>query len=297
VRGAEDPVLFMKSGSDKKSLTPEVSDSMAPNPPETVSLYQQKEQESLSPDSSFTFHCQAGLPCFNQCCHAPTIILSPYDLLRLKQALGITSGQVLERYTRQEIEPNANLPLVFVDAFRSAEGGCPFLGAQGCTVYPHRPAACRLFPLTMGSRLTPDGVEDHFFCRRLDYCRGFEAGDEWTVADWLDNQGFPEYDQGRREWLEILLQAGLAAPPVVDALIQNLFAVLAYDLDRFRRLVFDPVFLEAYDLEAAALQDLETDDLALLKFSYRFLPTLLSPEGAQKLAAVIRRSTKFFEVD
>ncbi len=69
---------------------------------------------------------------------------------------------------------------------------------------------------------------------------------------------------------------------MVDALIQDLFAILAYDLDRFRRLVFDPVFLEAYELEAEALEDLKTDDLALLKFSYRFLPTLLSPAGSPK---------------
>ena len=45
------------------------------------------------------------------------------------------------------------------------------------------------------------------------------------------------------------------------------------------------------------MEDLKTDDLALLKFSYRLLPTVLSAAGAQKLAAVIRRSTKFFEVD
>ncbi len=270
---------------------------MNPDPPDTVSLYQQPEQESLSLDSRFTFHCQAGLPCFNQCCRTPTIILSPYDLLRLKQGLGITSTALLERYTRQEIEPNANLPLVFVDAYRSSEGGCPFLGAQGCTVYAHRPAACRLFPLTMGSRLTPDGVEDHYFCRTLDYCRGFEAEDEWTVASWMADQGFAEYNEGRREWLEILLKAGVAEEMAVDALVQDLFAILAYDLDRFRRLVFDPVFLEAYDLQAEALEDLRTDDLALLKFSYRFLPKLLSPQGAQELTAVIRRSTKFFEID
>ena len=270
---------------------------MAPDQSETVSLYQQIDQESLSLDSRFTFHCHAEQACFNQCCRTPTIILSPYDLLRLKQGLGITSGQLRERYTRQEIEPNSNLPLLFIDAYRSSEGGCPFLGAHGCMVYPYRPAACRLFPLTMGSRLTADGVEDHYFCRRLDYCRGFETGVEWTVADWLANQGFTEYDQGRREWLEILLKAGLEESPEVDALTQDLFATLAYDLDRFRRLVFDPVFLEAYELKAEALEDLKTDDLALLKFSYRFLPTLLSPAGAQKMTAVIRRSTKFFEID
>ena len=148
----------------------------------------------------------------------------------------------------------------------------------------------------MGSRLTPDGVEDHYFCRRLDYCRGFDGEIEFTVAAWMANQGFPEYDQGRRPWIEILLKAGVTEPPVVDAQIQDLFATLAYDLDRFRRLVFDPVFLEAYELEAGALEDLKTDDLALLNFSYRLLPTILSAEGAQKLTAVIRRSTRFFEI-
>jgi Fe-S-cluster containining protein len=273
---------------------------MANDPPETVSLYQQMDQASLSLDSRFTFQCHAGLPCFNQCCRTPTIILSPYDLLRLKQGLGITSTQLRERYTRQEIEPNSNLPLVFVDVHRSSEGGCPFLGAQGCTVYPHRPAACRLFPLTMGSRLTANGVEDHYFCRRLDYCRGFDGESDWTVASWMANQGFLEYDQGRREWLEILLKAGATERPVADALIQDLFATLAYDLDKFRRLVFDPVFLEAYDayiIKAGDWEDLKTDDLALLKFSYRLLPTVLSAPGAQKMAAVIRRSTRFFEID
>lgn len=270
---------------------------MASDQPETVSLYQQMDQEVLSLDSRFTFHCHPDLPCFNQCCLAPTVILSPYDLLRLKQGLGITSTALRQRYTRQEIEPNSNLPLVFIDAYRSPESGCPFLGEHGCTVYPHRPAACRLFPLTMGSRLTADGVIDYYFCRRLDYCRGFKAEGEWTVASWMADQGFTEYDQGRREWLEILLKAGLTEELVVDDLVQDLCATLAYDLDRFRRLVLDPVFLEAYDLKAEAIEDLRMNDLALLKFSYRYLPTLLSPAGAQKLTAVIRRSTKFFEVD
>ena len=40
---------------------------MAPDQPETVSLYQPMDQESLSLDSSFTFLCQPELPCFNQC--------------------------------------------------------------------------------------------------------------------------------------------------------------------------------------------------------------------------------------
>ena len=146
---------------------------MTSDRPEKVSLYQDVEQEALSLESAFHFHCHQGLACFNQCCRTPTIILSPYDLLRLKNFLGITSGEFLQRYTLTVTEEFSNLPLVFLDPYRSPGGGCPFVGAGGCTVYAHRPAACRLFPLTMGSRLTPEGVVDYYFCRRLDYCRGF----------------------------------------------------------------------------------------------------------------------------
>jgi len=236
------------------------------------------------------------LSCFNRCCRTPTVILSPYDLLRLKQRLGITSGELLQRYTRQEIDPQSGLPLVFLDAFRSEDGDCPFLGAAGCTVYAHRPAACRLFPITMGSRLTPAGIEDHYFCRRLDYCQGFAVDLEWTVESWKADQGFEEYDQGRRGWLEILLQAGVEEAPTVDALVQDLFATLAYNLDRVRTLVFEPAFLQAYGLTGRDLEYLKTDDPALLQFSYPYLASVRSAAGARLLAAVIRSSPNFFKI-
>jgi Fe-S-cluster containining protein len=270
---------------------------MAPDRPETVSLYKAIDQAHLSLDSTFTFHCQAGLPCFNQCCRTPTVILSPYDILRLKQALGITSGKLLQRYTRQETEPESNLPLVLIDPCRSAESGCPFLGAQGCLVYAHRPAACRLFPITMGSRLTNHGVEDYYFCRKLDYCRGFDTDVQWTLKSWMTNQGFIEYDQGRRAWIDILLQAGRPGPGQVDALVQDLFATLAYDLDKFRRLVSEPAFLQAYGVDARESASLQADDLALLRLSYRVLPTLLRRDSVRLLTAIIRSSPKFFEID
>jgi hypothetical protein len=221
--------------------------------------------------------------------------LSPYDLLRLKTCLGITSGEFLQRYARQEIEPQSNLPLVFIDPFRTDEPGCPLLGPQGCTVYAHRPAACRLFPITMGSRLTPSGVEDYYFCRTLTYCRGFDTDVQWTLASWMASQGFAEYNQGRRPWIEVLLKIGLEPPLEIDARVQDLFATLAYDFDRFRRLVSEPAFLEAYRVDPRESALLQTDDLALLNFIYRLLPAVLTRPGVRQLTALIRSSTKFFE--
>ena len=243
--------------------------------PVNVSLSQEVEQEALSLESVFQFHCHDGLACFNQCCRTPTIVLSPYDLLRLKNFLGITSGEFLPRYTLRVAEEFSNLPLVFIDPYNSPGGGCPFVGADGCTVYAHRPAACRLFPLTMGSRLTPQGVEDYYFCRRLDYCRGFEGKVQWTVASWQANQGFAEYDQGRREWLEILLKQGLRGPLPADGRLQDHVATVAYDLDRFRQMIMEPAFQRTHALDGQVWEDLALNDLALLRFSYKYLKALL----------------------
>ncbi|MFZ5450859.1 MAG: YkgJ family cysteine cluster protein [Thermodesulfobacteriota bacterium] len=247
---------------------------MTPEKAEGVSLYKQMDQ-GLSLESSFKFHCHGGLPCFNQCCRTPTILLSPYDLLRLKQALGLTSREFLEKYTRREIDQWSNLPLVFMDAYRTEEPACPFLGLKGCTVYEHRPAACRLFPITMGSQLTEQGVVDYYFCRRLDYCRGFAEDQEWTLTSWMADQGFTECHQGRREWLEILLRRGLSGPQGVDAKVQDLFATISYDFDQFRQNLSEPEVLQAAAAACLTLEELQRDDLALLNFSYRYLWSLL----------------------
>jgi Fe-S-cluster containining protein len=258
---------------------PEASAAMTPDQPAPVSVYKEMDQACLSLDHTFTFRCHAGLGCFNRCCRTPTILLSPYDLLRLKQALGITSGELLARYTRREIDAQANLPLIFLDPCRTPESACPFLGPPGCTVYAQRPAACRLFPITMGSELTDAGVVDYYFCRKLDYCEGFATDVRWTVASWIADQGFAAYDQGRRAWLEILLQAGLKGPGALDARFQELFA-LTYDLDRGRGVMAEAAFRETCPVEAEALALLQADDLALMKFIYRNLQAALSGKVA-----------------
>lgn len=251
---------------------------MTPDEPAAVSLYQQQDQAQLSPDSTFRFRCHAGLACFNRCCRTPTILLSPYDILRLKQCLGITSGEFLERYTLREIDQWSHLPLVFLNVFDSKGEGCPFLGEDGCRVYEHRPAACRLFPITMGSQLTEQGMVDYYFRRRLDYCEGFDSEMEWTVESWQSNQGFPEYARGRQPWLEILLKRGLQGPEGVDARLQDLFSTIAYDLDALRTLAEQPSFPASHGL--APPESHLVSDADLLKYSYRCLQALPAPESS-----------------
>jgi Fe-S-cluster containining protein len=240
----------------------------------------------VSPESSFCFHCHAGLSCFNRCCREATIILSPYDILRLSRRLSLTTGEFLRRHTRRETEATSNLPLVLVKQARS--GGCPFLGEAGCTVYEDRPAACRLFPITQGSELGPEGVRDRLFLRRLDYCQGFSGDKEWTVAAWQADQGFVEFDRPRRAWLRLLLTQAQPGRAALDDRILSQFYMVAYDLDAFRTFVFQSAFLPAHGLTPEETQPLGIDDLVLLSCSAAYLEHLLFPEEAPPLAEALK---------
>ena len=211
-----------------------------------LELYQDTEDLGLGPDSRFNFDCLPGLACFNECCRRTMVLLSPYDAWRLKGAMGISSGEFLRRHTIRMPEERSRLPLIFLKPPRGQEQGCPLVNEEGCTVYEHRPAVCRLFPITQGSSLTEEGMADYYYCRRLDYCQGFDQAREWTVAAWKAAQGFDQYDAWRGDWLEMLLRQGERGPGAVQ--LQDLFYLSLYDQDNFRQFVFDSAFLRVHDL-------------------------------------------------
>jgi len=237
-------------------------------------------------ESPFRFHCHPGLACFNRCCREATLILSPYDILRLNRRLGLSTGEFLRRHTRREEEAGSGLPLVLVRSART--GGCPFLGEAGCTVYTDRPASCRLFPLAQGSELTPGGVVDHFFLRRLTYCQGFAGEPEWTVATWQVDQGFAGFDRPRRPWLRLLLGQALPGRTPPDDRILSQFYLMAYDLDAFRTFLFESAFLQVHGFSPEEAAPLQKDDLALLRFSAAYLEHLLFPEAAPPLKEALK---------
>lgn len=250
-----------------------------------LALYQGPDdtetRTSLSQESVFRFRCHAGLACFNRCCREATIILSPYDILRLSRRLGLTTGEFLKRHTCRQEESRSRLPLVLVKPART--GGCPFLGEGGCQMYEDRPAACRLFPLTQGSELTPQGVVDRYFLRRLEFCQGFAGGRDWTITAWQVDQGFAEFDRPRRPWLHLLLKQAQPGRIPPDHRLLSQFYLMAYDLDAFRTFLVESGFFKAHGLSLEELRPLARNELALLRFSAGYLEYLLFPEEAPPL--------------
>ena len=61
------------------------------------------------------------------------------------------------------------------------------------------------------------------------------------------------------------LQATLSEPA------QKMFFMASTDLDKFRDFVFNSSFLETYDVDEETLAKIKTDDIALMKFSCKYL--------------------------
>ena len=57
------------------------------------------QPNQLTLEDKFQFRCHPGIACFNECCRNIDITIMPYDIVRLKQRLGVTSSEFVARYT------------------------------------------------------------------------------------------------------------------------------------------------------------------------------------------------------
>jgi len=242
------------------------------------------EPRKLTKESRFRFRCHPGVPCFTECCGKTTIILTPYDILRLKNRLNLKAADFLAKYTRMEFHDKSGLPMVIMDMPRF-ENRCPFVRpVTGCTVYSDRPATCRYYPIGQGTLITEEGLDEFYFYVREEHCRGYEEDAEWTVATWRADQGVEKYDEMNREWKTMMLRRRADGGPVTDDRGNRLFAMVLYDLDQFRNFVFKSRFLQIFQVEEEVLEKIWDDDEDLLKFGYRYVRMALKIEDSSELA-------------
>ena len=156
-----------------------------------------KDSPRLGPDDRFEFSCHPGVACFNRCCGDVNIFLSPYDVLRMKKRLGMTSSDFLEKHALMPVQKDMKTPVVVLRMNDDEGKTCPFLTGEGCGIYSDRPWPCRMYPVGLASQKdTADGWqgERFYFLLQDEVCKGFEEAREWTVREWLEDQGVDEYD-------------------------------------------------------------------------------------------------------
>ena len=92
--------------------------------------------KQLGATDTFRFRCHTALACFNRCCRNLNLFLYPYDVLRLKNALGISSDTFLDRHVDVVLRKENYFPEVLLRMADTPEKTCPFLSESGCRVYP-----------------------------------------------------------------------------------------------------------------------------------------------------------------
>ena len=148
----------------------------------------------LDPKEPFNFSCHPGVRCFTECCRKLELSLSPYDVLRLKKSLGITSQQFLAEYAVVEFCEDDLYPKVYLGMIDDGHGSCPFVKEQGCRVYKDRPGACRTYPLGRGAYQSIDGPQEIFVLLQEPHCQGFSQDTRYTVQSWHEDQGLQQYN-------------------------------------------------------------------------------------------------------
>lgn len=225
--------------------------------------------------NNFRFSCHSGLECFNGCCKEADIFLTPYDVLRMKNRLGIDSREFLEKYTGI-IMDETGPPIMFLEMSSGEDKKtCHFVGDSGCEIYEDRPGQCRAFPIK------PVGAGNYVISDD-EKCLGFQEGREWSLEEWKKDQGVDVYNEIDDLFKEISLNQKLIKKNLQDSNILQMF-FMAYDMDTFRRFVFESKFLDVFDIDEAEVKRIKEDELELLKFSFKWLKFGLIDKDALKI--------------
>jgi hypothetical protein len=254
-----------------------------------------EEYPRLGPDDTFNFRCHPGVPCWNDCCADINIFLSPYDVLRLKNRLGISSTEFIENYTLLPFHKDMKTPIVVLKMGDDEKKKCQFVTAQGCGVYTDRPWPCRMYPIGMAAQKdTPDGWrgDRFYFLIKDEMCKGHEEDRELTIGQWLDDQGIDEYDYWGEQYKELTLHEFFESGGVLSPEKMHMLFTACYDLDKFREFVFESTLLQRFDIDEDFVEEMRRDDEALLRFSYHWVRFALFGEDTVRMKPGVAEAYK-----
>ncbi|MCP4627765.1 MAG: YkgJ family cysteine cluster protein [bacterium] len=231
----------------------------------------------ISMQETFCFSCHPEVPCFNECCRDLNQFLTPYDILRLKNHLGLSSGKFLEQYTFQHIGPDSGLPIITLKPGDQMDLICPFVTPAGCSVYEDRPSSCRTYPLMRGvSRSRESGMMvEQFMVLKEQHCCGFDKGTARTVRQWIDEQGIAVYNEINDKLLQIISLKNIQKPGALNIKSRHMFFTALYDPDNFKSQIINNALLEDMPLDPSQVDKAFEDDLALLEVGMKWVERVL----------------------
>jgi Fe-S-cluster containining protein len=228
-------------------------------PADSVGKRPRLEREHL-----FKFNCYPGVSCFTQCCQDITIVLTPFDVLRLKNSLGISSDEFLEKYTIIIPKEKRLIPLVILK-MNDKDKKCPFVTSEGCTVYHDRPWPCRMYPLDINDDGTFSMITD------ASRCQGLNENDKWKISDWLLDQDIAPYDEMNEHFTSLTIQLQAQELDIDNPKIKKMTFMALYNLDKFKDFVFNSTFLDRLEVDPERIEKIKNSDKELLLFAFDWI--------------------------
>ncbi len=237
----------------------------------------------LSEEDTFRFECHPGVDCFTRCCRNPDMYLYPYDIIQMKNRLGITSEQFLEQHTISAFRDNPYFPSLMLKMQDDEEKSCPFLCSEGCSIYEDRPFSCRAYPLERA--VARIGVEnkraDCYFIAKHSHCSGHKESHEWTVGEWIENQQIRLYNDINDLWVGIDSifrrnpwgERGISSPAF------NMAFMACFNMDNFKSFIFESTFLSRFDMPGERIDKIKESDVELMKFGFDWVKFFLTNSG------------------
>lgn len=215
-------------------------------------------------EHQFRFNCHPEISCFTKCCQDITIVLTPYDVLRLKNGLGISSDEFLEKHTLIVPQEKRLIPIVILK-MNEDDKKCPFVSKKGCVVYNDRPWPCRMYPLDIKDDGTFSLITDR------SKCLGLVEKDLWKISDWLSDQKIEPYEEMNEQLSSITIPLQARELDIDNPKINQMTFMALYNLDKFREFVFKSTFLDRLEVEPERIEKIRNNDEDLLKFSYDWI--------------------------
>ena len=135
------------------------------------------------------------------------------------------------------------------------------------------------------SPLARAGVEPEpmYFVFEDDFCQGRCETPEWTPQAWRENQKTTERDEIEAGYRDLVAHPWFIGGRKLDPKRMHMFYTACYDLDTFRMFVFESSFRDRFELEPELVEELATNDEALLRFAFRWLRFALFAEPTMQV--------------
>lgn len=237
----------------------------------------------LKKGEKYNFRCYPGISCFNECCSDLNMVLTPYDLLRLRRALKLSSKEVIQHFVETFMAGESRFPALRLRMTDTPKKSCPFVRDEGCSIYQDRPGACRMYPL--GRATKPDGkggVTEQFFVVQEPHCKGFEEKDAWNSMDWMQDQGFDKYVRFNDKYMN-LLSRWHETGRVLPEKLMNVVTLALFQSDDFQQFIKDMRLFDRVEVSEERQKKILEDEEATLDFALDWVELLLlGPVGLLK---------------